>query len=289
MTTDANKASAAQGGAGLRQSAVTDSGGRVLSPCPEGMNAERASALNDCFARGIIKGGNVAVPEFICEQGCWVCAEQPYPSLLDGYGARFFPLFAPAHRQRILLSAANALRTLHRAGLVHGSLSASALRVAPAGDRSFHVHLTGFAYCCKIGQTSAAGYPVGYVSPRAGKAAPTPQADIFALGVCFYLWMVGCLPRWDGIGAVLVPNSVPRAYCRLFSAMLRQKGTAYPTLEQILARLGDSGAALSGDDDFKLFPVCPPADGGEPMPLPEDAEKAIDLHFVGTRPGNARW
>lgn len=82
-----------------------------------------------------------------------------------------------------------------------------------------------------------------------------------------------------------------RAYCRLLDAMIRHKGMVFPSLEQVAARLVDSNALLTGDDDFVLFHVSysDEAEENNLRAMMSQNLICIDMDFKTDMPGYTRW
>jgi serine/threonine protein kinase len=128
---------------------------------------------------------------------------------------------------RVMRDAARALGHAHRSGVVHGSIHPDAVVVSGAFPEA-RPTVMGFGAAALLGaaRTDAPGaplpMPLAYAPPErlSGPASPTPEADVFGLGVLLYEALTGLLPYGD-----LGPGS-PNAQRPLSpSDALRAKGS----------------------------------------------------------------
>lgn len=157
------------------------------------------------------------------------------------------PLSVPRFLQ-LALASTRALAGLHRAGLVHRNLCPEKLILGPQDG----VRLTGFCHAITADEASQALPPAAnpaYLPPdQAGK----PSADLYALGVCFFIWLTGRHPfeaqdavEWQHRHAAVaapLPSSLrpglPDYLDTLVSWMLAKQGEARPQqAEQVEATL----------------------------------------------------
>ncbi|VXC73925.1 Signal transduction histidine kinase CheA (fragment) [Pseudomonas sp. 8Z] len=157
---------------------------------------------------------------------------------------------APLSVSRFLqwaMASAQALAGLHRVGLVHRTLCPENLIL----DESGTVRLTGFYRTAadEPGQMLPAVAHLAYAPPdQLGR----PSADLYALGVCFFVWLTGRHPfevqnfvEWQhrhAAVAVPTPSSLrpelPAYLDELLCWMLAKRGEARPQqAEQVLAAL----------------------------------------------------
>ncbi|MFV0885224.1 AAA family ATPase [Metapseudomonas otitidis] len=141
---------------------------------------------------------------------------------------------------RLALAAAQALGKVHRSGLAHRNLCPDNLFLMPDG----RIRLTGFGQAGAL-ENAAPGSPalndrqLAYLPPERDG---TPEADLYALGVCFFQWLTGRYPfvagdplEWQHRhAAVAAPapsqlrSGVPAAVDALLAAMLAKQADARP-------------------------------------------------------------
>ncbi|MFF7706759.1 AAA family ATPase [Pseudomonas sp. NPDC007930] len=119
--------------------------------------------------------------------------------VFDGAGCQ--PLSALIHGTLALerfaelaLGCCEALAKAHAQGIVHRDLRPAHWLLGADG----RVRLAGFAYAHVAGQGHTAPLrlargSLAYLAPEHA-GAPSPAADLYALGVCFYQWLAGQLP-----------------------------------------------------------------------------------------------
>ncbi|WP_277374185.1 AAA family ATPase [Pseudomonas sp. AA-38] len=157
------------------------------------------------------------------------------------------PLSVPRFLQ-LALASARALAGLHRAGLVHRNLCPENLILDPQGG----VRLTGFCRAAVGDEASLTLPPVACLAYLPPDQAGKPSADLYALGVCFFLWLTGRHPfeaqdvvEWQHRHAAVaapLPSSLrpglPGYLDALVSWMLAKQGGARPQqAEQVEATL----------------------------------------------------
>lgn len=216
-----------------------------LTRCPYDMTLSRAREIKEAFNESILPNGNLDLPLFFKEKGIWYCADVYYSSEMDGYNAKVFSALPAVHRQRIVFGSIYALKTLHEAGLVHGSISPDAFRVHISRDGSFRTRLSKFAYAGTEGRRIS-GYPDGYAAAECGNDYISQKTDTFALGVTIYFWLTGKLPQWTEDKRLILPDFVPTGYYPLLGAMLQ-----FDEKDRIRLRCIDKGRYK----DFFLFPL----------------------------------
>ncbi|MFG6199953.1 serine/threonine-protein kinase [Nonomuraea sp. JJY05] len=187
----------------------------------------------------------------------------------------------PAVVARIGLQVLDALRAAHAAGIVHRDVKPANI-LLDAGQS--HAVLTDFGLATSLEQPvdhTGAGLVVGtpaYIAPeRARGGPPTPQTDLWSLGVTLYAAVEGHSPFEQGgalatVSAVLTAEPPPfeRAgpLAPLLTGLLQKDpecrmsiGTARRHLEQISAPPPD-GLPQTGD----LMPAAVPAAGAPTLP-----------------------
>ena len=151
---------------------------------------------------------------------------------------------------RLALACARALAGLHRAGLVHRNLTPGSLVQGLDGT----VRLTGFCHAVAAGEVDQALPPSVNPAYLPADQAGKPSADLYALGVCFFIWLTGRHPfeaqdavEWQHRHAAVaapLPSSLrpglPAYVDALVSWMLAKQGEARPQqaeqLEAVLRR-----------------------------------------------------
>ena len=230
--------------------AVKDNSTYFLSMCPQNTPSPRIKEIKDRFKKDILTGSNVSLPTYIKSGTRWVCVEPYLPSILHGYGAKAFFCLPPAHRQRILLGAVNALQTLHWAGLVHGGISSNCFRVIAAKDSSFRTILTGLAYAGKPTKRKE-GYPTGFEAPEMSGGL-TEKTDIYALGAVICFWLTGNFPVRGESNKLLIPSYVPFGYGVLLAGLLEPDAQKRITLDRAIEILHNP-SLKEGDNYTKYF------------------------------------
>ncbi|WP_431930384.1 protein kinase domain-containing protein [Nonomuraea jabiensis] len=221
----------------------------------------------------------------------WIVLQLVPAPTLAGVLAGSGPL-PPAVVARIGLQVLDALRAAHAAGIVHRDVKPANI-LLDAGHS--HAVLTDFGLATSLEQPvdlTGAGVVVGtpaYIAPeRARGGPPTPQSDLWSLGVTLYAAVEGRAPFEEGgalatISAVLTAEPAPfeRAgpLAPLLAGLLRKDperrmsvGAARRYLEQIsapppdgLPQTGDVlSAAVPATGDF--MPAATPATGAPDLP-----------------------
>ncbi|MDX3099764.1 serine/threonine-protein kinase [Nonomuraea angiospora] len=217
----------------------------------------------------------------------WIVLQLVSAPTLAGVLAGRGPL-PPAVVARIGLQMLDALQTAHAAGIVHRDVKPANI-LLEAGQS--HAVLTDFGLATSLERPvdlTGAGVVVGtpaYISPeRARGGPPTPQTDLWSLGVTLYAAVEGRPPFEEGgalatISAVLTADPAPfeRAgpLAPLLAGLLHKDperrmsiGAARRHLEQISASPPD-GLPQTGD----IVPAAVPATGAPGLPsypgLPE--------------------
>ena len=221
-----------------------------LSMCPQNTPPSRISEINKRFKKEILSGSNVSVPEYMKFGTRYVCVEPYLPSILHGYGARAFLYLEPAHRQRIILGAVNALQTLHWAGLVHGGIHSNCFRVCAAKDSSFRTVLAGLAYAGKPTKRKE-GYPEGFEAPEMSGGTISEKTDIYALGAVIYFWLTRRLPVREADQKLLIPSCIPRTYGSLLAGLLEPDPQKRITLDDAISMLHNP--SLREGNNYKVY------------------------------------
>ena len=218
--------------------AVKDRKAYFLSVCPKNTPPTRIRDIREKLRDSLLPDCNVNIPTYEKKDTRWICTEPYISSVLYGYGARAFVYLEPAHRQRIILGAINALQTLHWTGLVHGGISCNCFRVCAAKDGSFRTVLAGLAYAGMPSKRKN-GYPPGFKAPEMVNDVLSQKTDIYALGAVIYFWLSRNLPIRGENGNLLIPSSIPKAYGRLLTGMLEQDPRKRISLEEAIEIIYD--------------------------------------------------
>ena len=200
---------------------------------------------------------------------------------------------APDDLIPILVSVANALAALHRAGLVHRDIKPSNILFtadrAKLGD--FGLARSGLGDATDLTEPGTAVGTLGYLAPERLRGEPGgPAADVFALGTVAYLGLTGQMPRPTGsvrdvVAAAgyrppAVSSAAPalgRAFDDvLFAALAVDPGRRPDALElgsglvTALGRWTRSGRPGAPGDARRPFPVAPVPGENEDTPAAAD-------------------
>ncbi|MEE1801759.1 PQQ-binding-like beta-propeller repeat protein [Streptomyces sp. JV176] len=164
------------------------------------------------------------------------------------------PLAVPVVRA-LGAALAEALTSIHGAGLVHRDLKPSNVMVTTDGPRVIDF---GIARAVSGDGLTAAGDLVGtpgFIAPEqiTGDGPVTAAADLFALGAVLTFAATGREPFGDGTAAILLYRAVheepeltrvPEALRGLVAACLRKDPARRPSVPAVLERTADPGAPL---------------------------------------------
>lgn len=143
-----------------------------------------------------------------------------------------------ADRRLLMMTAAAALSELHGRGIAHGSLSSSTVLLV----------------------RGASGHYTARLLPPFGTATeePTPEADIFSLGLLFHEYLTGHSPSQDAPGGALMPMpGIPACYRELIGRMLAAVPAARPTAAEVLAALRQSSPSAKEAAFGPRGPITP--------------------------------
>ncbi|MFI6703268.1 protein kinase [Streptomyces sp. NPDC050509] len=164
------------------------------------------------------------------------------------------PLAVPVVRA-LGAALAEALTSVHGAGLVHRDLKPSNVMVTTDGPRVIDF---GIARAVSGDALTAAGDVVGtpgFIAPEqiTGEGPVTAAADVFALGAVLTFAATGREPFGDGTAAILLYRAVheepeltrvPEALRGLVAACLRKDPARRPSVSAVLERTADPEAPL---------------------------------------------
>ncbi|MDI2128343.1 protein kinase domain-containing protein [Yinghuangia seranimata] len=168
----------------------------------------------------------------------------------------------PEASVRMLLAGmAEALRTVHDAGLIHRDLKPSNVLLALDGPHVIDFGITkavdGTAYTATAAAPTATGAVVGspgYMSPEQAQAKPlTPASDVFSLASTAYFAATGAAAfgtgPWQALMYSVITNEpdygpVPPALRDLFEACFAKDPERRPTPDQVVAFIEEGSAPV---------------------------------------------
>ncbi|TDC70952.1 serine/threonine-protein kinase [Actinomadura sp. GC306] len=104
---------------------------------------------------------------------------------------------------------AEALVSIHRAGVVHRDLKPSNVILAPDGPRVIDFGIAHAADAAAVTRTGSAVGSPGFIAPEQARGAPTgPAADVFSLGAVLVFAATGASPYGHGPPHVLIYRAV---------------------------------------------------------------------------------
>jgi hypothetical protein len=151
-----------------------------------------------------------------------------------------------------------ALDALHSAGKVHRDVKPSNVLVTTEDDAAGRVVLLDFGIAGDAAKHTRAAGTVAYMAPEQAEShAPTPAADLYAVGVVLYEALTGALPFEGSAFEVLeakrrgapphptaLASDVPPDLAVLALALLDPEPTARPGAADVLRALGEPDAPL---------------------------------------------
>lgn len=205
---------------------------------------------------------------------------------------------------RLVAGIAEALRTVHHAGLVHGDLSPSHVLLAADGPRVKDFGLTGItgpAPAALDGNDGDPAPPV-FASPEQAAGKPSgPATDVFALGQIAAYASTGMAPFGDGPAATVLPrvaqeepdlSELPGELREIVTRCLIKDPALRPSPAQIIAMCAQAAPdasrrradrwlppALLAAIVPAMPPPAPPIPGSPPVAGPPG-----QLHYGWARP-----
>ncbi|UCF69436.1 MAG: AAA family ATPase, partial [Acidobacteriota bacterium] len=144
----------------------------------------------------------------------------------------------------VMVRSLEALDALHRRGLAHGALDLEAVRALERGDDPSVRVGTPLPLCLDLSPRTRRG-PSALAPERLVGQDPSPQSDLYAIGVIVFAALVGRLP--DGAEAPSraregVPGRLDRAVVRMLDAVAERR---YPDAGSVLEELRPLAAPMS--------------------------------------------
>ncbi|MER7796240.1 protein kinase [Microbacterium sp. NPDC096154] len=180
---------------------------------------------------------------------------------------------APGETAGLATELAEGLHAAHRAGIVHRDIKPSNVLLSPTDlpDRRFHAKLAdfGIAYLLDGDRVTSPGMVVGtaaYIAPEQARGeAPTPAADIYALGLVLLEALTGAsaFPKTTPVASLVarqttapvIPASVPPGWAGLLGRMTATDPAERPSAAAVAGetsalagRFRGAAAAASPDD-----------------------------------------
>jgi serine/threonine protein kinase len=176
----------------------------------------------------------------------------PAPSL-NTLVRRCGPLPVPAVRW-LAAGCAEALQSIHNAGLLHRDVKPSNVLVAPDGPRVIDFGVARAAERVQLTVTRGAPGTPAYMAPEQARdsSQASPASDVFSLGATLVFAATGHAPyRGEAVMDILVRlateppdlDGVPPELTELVAACLQRVPRDRPTTGAILTRLGPFAAA----------------------------------------------
>jgi serine/threonine protein kinase len=226
----------------------------------------------------------------------WVAtAYVPAPSL-STLVRKAGPLPVPAVRW-LAAGCAEALQSIHNAGLLHRDVKPSNVLVAPDGPRVIDFGVARAAERVQLTTTRGASGTPAYMAPEQARDATqaSPASDVFSLGATLVYAATGHSPyQGDTIMDILVRlateppdlDGVPGELTGLVAACLERVPRNRPSSTAILRQLGQF--ALPNGPGHVYLPDTAMTVIGEYQraPLPSAGDVADGDEFAGSEPGS---
>jgi TonB family protein len=169
--------------------------------------------------------------------------------------AQILPIrpLAVAEAFEMLRPAAEALGSIHRAGLAHGGIKPSNI-MAVGNQLKLSADSLG-----KPGERGAARAPSAYDAPEMAATGPSPAADVWSLGAALVAVLTQVESKLNnGSGEpITVPNTIPQPFRDIARECLRDEHHRC-SAEDILRRLEQPAPAVPSE-----VPVRPPQEGSK--------------------------
>lgn len=203
-------------------------------------DGHRTEQIKEALENAVMPGSNIAIPEYLrvgnelfsvdfCgREAVSACPSAAICALPQGF------------IRQIARSAAAALATLERAGIIHGNISCHSFQLNAAQNGTLYVQLTGLADAGIVGKLAPVrGNANEYTAPHlANQAVKTPFAeDVYALGMCLHLWFTGDLPVCDSVSdrqGWLLSDRLPRDLIPIVGMLLAPRSEHRPRASAVL-------------------------------------------------------
>jgi serine/threonine protein kinase len=157
---------------------------------------------------------------------------------------------SPQRSREIALSVADALSSIHDAGMVHRDLKPANIMVTPRG----HVKLLDMGIARTLSSSEKGGVVYGsarYISPEQARGEDVdPRSDIYSLGVVLFETLAGTPPGDEHHpGSTRLPSGVPGDITRIVDRCLRPRpADRYRTADELRLALEGTSLGPSGTD-----------------------------------------
>ncbi|WP_107048317.1 serine/threonine-protein kinase [Streptomyces sp. NRRL F-2747] len=179
---------------------------------------------------------------------------------------------------------AEALHSVHRAGLVHRDLKPANVLLTENGPRLIDFGIAkALNGATALTRTGVAIGTAGFMSPEQARGDSVGTAsDIFSLGTVLCFAVTGRMPFGEGSAAQLLyrvvhetPSleHVPEGLRAVLATCLEKRAESRPSAEEVLSALSGGGAVTVAPsptvaDAGPRTPVAPPAPPPAPVPVP---------------------
>lgn len=186
---------------------------------------------------------------------------------------------APHHVASIAADLGDALHVVHAAGVIHRDIKPSNVLLRATDGRPFQATLAdfGIAYLVDGARMTTPGMAVGtaaYFSPEQARGAqPSPESDIYALGLVLIEALTGrrAFPQTTPIEAAIArlhtPPEVPTAFGYGWRSLLTAMTATDPAVRPTAAQVAERARALrAGEAPAEATAAMPAAPATEAVP-----------------------
>ena len=252
-------------------------------------------------------GGNLVVPVEIFRSGNEYC-KVTLKIKMDSLSLSDIAKLPDEQKILLLKTMSHSLRTLHKAGIVHGDLKPDNILISRSGAGALTTKITDFDDSYFEGYPPSPEETVGtesYYSPELAEyiceedksrgGSVRCKSDIFAMGLIFHEYLVGEKPGFDGYhyawesvakGCPLIisPRLTPSMYY-LVQQMLSQDPRDRPTIADTFDQLKKITSATTSTSTRRS---APPKPASRPTPPPPSAS-ASDVVCSAVNLGNGQY